>query len=631
MERVAGDEPSFGFLHASYVNFTINPPRDPDRLLIRLRNGFAKSGIDFAAFDFAVALHWATNQSEEPLPVLVKPAFAVTGLGEAADDAAEDLINSEFEEVGKSMIDDFAAEIPGLRFFFKQGRRWFVNRARLETLRKLRPRLAILYEDDNKTLRPPHELAGGFVTLFLEDLNRFLNLNPDDRFVIFADEYEQLFSRVGEEIRYNENPLDQRLKLIVEEANGLLISFFQRERLHWEEDFIFKDRLENSQCIIGGLSEDHARETLISSGIEDTELQQAIINGALESIESGAGVYPLLLELQVEYWEQLKARGKAIAAVDFATDANGYKAKLQKMLKRVMRHYGAGIREIITCLATTNRFDFETINAIADKWKLAPPQVDALTNVSFLTKGEDGWFTLHRAASDAILETISHDELVRNRCFLLDHFADRVLNVKELDSSIDSNVLSAFSEANALRLQEGSRGYVDWLEIHSSPLALAQKYALLNHSWEQALAIAHDETTAEPLEIAACFNEIGWCLEGLGNVRSAISHHQQALELRQNNPTEDPDKLATALNNLGKCLTQIGDIKGAESNLTKALNIWQAKTKQNRDQIVGACVNLSALNYAQGDYEKRQKIRCPINFFSGKRPGRSRVRPCSCI
>lgn len=223
-------EPSYAFLRRAELDLHGRQKDDPDLLLVWIRNGFAEAGVNLPAFDLALAITWEETRGEQPFPKLNKPWL--TRITTAADiTLAEAPLELKFwliSETAGKLVGEVAREIPGLGLLPRIGG-WAIDKTKRAYLEWARHELKELYRAGE--LKKPYELSALLPWMLAQDLNHHLAAHPQDRFILFIDEYERVFDEAGAGARWKENPFDSHVRTLIKDTNGLLAVFFSRERL----------------------------------------------------------------------------------------------------------------------------------------------------------------------------------------------------------------------------------------------------------------------------------------------------------------------------------------------------------------------------------------------------------------
>jgi hypothetical protein len=249
--------------------------------------------------------------------------------------------------------------------------------------------------------------------MLAQDLNYHLARNPTNRFVLFIDEYERVFDQGGAGARWLENPFDRHMRALLQETNGILAVFFSRERLPWGKHPEWRDDLTDNQHLLGGLADKDADDFLKLIPITDEAVRKAIIDGAREGPDNSAGVYPLMLDLQVEHWRSLVAKGQ-VSPHRFTVTAETFEVRCIEIVERVLRDYDIALQTTTERLSVTRRFDRGAFNHVVTTFGTAAPldNFDCIAELSFVTKSHDGFLSLHNVVAAAIRGMLT-DEMRR--------------------------------------------------------------------------------------------------------------------------------------------------------------------------------------------------------------------------
>jgi len=608
MAKVERQQTGYSHLRHAFLRFDDNAPQSADLMLVRIRNDLANAGVEFDTFDYALMLHWALNMSEQDPPRLEKSFIAELGFGQAADEAAAGLAKQQFEEVAKDAFYSLSHEIPGLRLFFRTGRRYFFNKWRLRRLKKRRPELLRLFEADEKTPKSRQDIADIFREFFISDINHHIEENQNDRVILFIDEYEQLFNTVGNIRQFNENPIDSRLKYILKNAKGTMGCFFLREKLFWETDHAWTEALDKNQYLISGLKLPHAEEILDAFRIEDIEIREEILRNSEETVDGKTLYYPLILEMHIEHWKQLKESGETPKPENFNIEGREAKTRLQTMMYRVMRHYDVDLQEVVIHLSVSRQFDEDTIRETIDHLGKGPARkkVRLIKNLSFVRQTKDGWMSLHKAASDALVATADVDDIEEGREHLQAHFSKRVIEVRLAD--VNRQTTYAFNEATNLRKYQGIEGYIDYLEAHTKPLDAAGFNETLKAVWEDAANLAQSELGPENREALTAQNELAYELMQENRLDEAEKKFRDVLAVRERTLSPRDRFLAISQNNLASVLLERDQLEEAVEYLSKSHKIWSFQNQPSELEVAKVEMNIARTDLLSDKLEDAEKL-----------------------
>ena len=398
MQKTKSD-PSYAFLRRAELDLHGKPKTDPDLLLVWIRNGFAEAGVALPCFDLALAIVWEATRGEQPFPKLSR-----AWLGKAKDFAGEGAAGAT--KFAQENLGEAVEQIPAVGFLVKKISGWVIDKAYRAYLHQSREALQQLYRDGE--LKKPYELSELLSWMLAQDLNHHLANHSAERFVLFIDEYERVFDEGSAGSLLRENPFDRHLRMLVRESNGLLAVFFSRERLPWENDPEWATALKGGQHLLGGLNEKDADAFLQAIPISDAPLRKAMIEGARETSANDAAIYPLMLDLQVEHWRALVAQGKSIEPTTFDVKATDFAGRRREIVERVLRDYGDPMQQTLKRLSCARRFDRAAFEHIVKTFHTGLPldAFDTIDDLSFLTKGEGGFVSMHGIMADAIREML---------------------------------------------------------------------------------------------------------------------------------------------------------------------------------------------------------------------------------
>ena len=598
------------------VNLHGSPTSDPDMLLVWVRNAFAKAGVGFPAFDLSFAVTWEGTRPEQPFPNLENPWLARTR--ELIGDGARDTVTTVRE-----VVEESAETIPLLGPLMTRGANWVFDRSRRAWLNHTRAYLQQLYK--NGELKNADVLSDLMPWMLAQDLNFHLANNPDDRFVLLVDEYERVFDKGGAGKRFDENKFDEFMRSFVAETSGLLAIFFTREPLPWGEDPDWSEDLEGRQHRVEGLSDSFAQSWLDLAGVDDA-CSAVMIEGAREERRADSPVYPLLLNLQIEHWLEIKGRGETPEPEQFSVDDHTFSGRCQTLLKRLLRDYGEEWERTLLRLSVAFRFDEAAFDDVVDTFDtgLAKDAFETLRSLSFITRHDDGYISIHRAISDALLTSLSEDDKYASRQTLFENFEARAR--PHPSREIDSAHLAALIEAAALRLDQGANGYADWLAEIIEPFRAATWSRSGEKLWRAALAdlkkslgeenpvyrkgleISARALGEEHPDTAASYNNVASNFNAQGRYEEAEPLFRKGLEIRARVLGEEHPDTAASYNNLASSLSAQGRYGEAEPLFRKSLEIWARALGEEHPDTAASYNNVASNLNAQGRYEEAELL-----------------------
>jgi tetratricopeptide (TPR) repeat protein len=591
MQKTNSD-PSYGFLRRAELDLHGKPKTDPDLLLVWIRNGFADVGVALPCFDLALAIVWEATRGEQPFPKLSR-----AWLGKAKDFAGEGAAGAS--KVAQEGLGEAVAQIPAVGFLVKKISGWVIDKAHRAYLHQSREALQQLYRDGE--LKKPYELSELLPWMLAQDLNHHLANHSTERFVLFIDEYERVFEEGSAGSLVRENPFDRHLRMLVRESNGLLAVFFSRERLPWENDPEWAATLQGAQVLLRGLNEKDADAFLQAIPISDAPLRKGMIEGARETSADDAAIYPLMLDLQVEHWRALVAQGKTIEPTTFDVKATDFTGRRREIVGRVLRDYGEPMQQTLKRLSCARRFDRAAFEHIVKTFHTGLPldAFDTIDDLSFLTKGDGGFVSMHGIMADAIREMLDNATQTATLQALFEHFDSRA-KVPSHHEVTDATTASLLEAADA-KMRISPKSFADWLAPAVEPLRVAARYADVAVLWQHALAIAEEHFGPAHPETARSLNNVGYLLQSQGDLAGPLPYFERALAINEKVFGFDHPDTALSLNNLGALLRAQGNYAGARKYYERALAIREKTLGSDHPDTATSLNNLGYLLNALGD------------------------------
>jgi tetratricopeptide (TPR) repeat protein len=591
MQKTKSD-PSYGFLRRAELNLHGRPKTDPDLLLVWIRNSFAEAGVALPCFDLALAIVWEATRGEQPFPRLSR-----AWLGKAKDFAGEGAAGAT--KAVQENLGDAVAEIPAVGFLVKKISGWVIDKAHRAYLRQSREALQQLYRDGE--LKKPYELSELLPWMLAQDLNHHLASHSTERFVLFIDEYERVFEEGSAGSLLRENPFDRHLRTFVRETNGLLAVFFSRERLPWEHDPEWAPALQGAQVLLGGLNGKDADAFLQAIPIFDAPLRKAMIDGARETSANDAAIYPLMLDLQVEHWRTLTALGRPTEPAAFRVTASDFAGRRQEIVKKLLGVYGQPLQTTLMRLSCARRFDRAAFEHIVKTFHTGLPldAFDTIDDLSFLTKGDGGFLSMHGIMADAIREMLDPATQTATLQAIFEHFGARAKVASPRD--VTNLTVAALFEAADAKARISPESFSDWLGSAVEQLRMGARYADAEVLLRQDLAVAEEHFGADHPATATSLNNLGYLLRAQGDLAGARPYYERALAFSEKALGPDRADTATSLNNLGALLNAQGDLTGARACLERALAVREKALGSDHPDTAGSLNNLGYLLQAQGD------------------------------
>ncbi|MDV7340690.1 tetratricopeptide repeat protein [Terasakiella sp. A23] len=590
------NDPIYGHLKRAHLDLRNEWSTDAVVLLIRIRNSFVKSNLSFAMFDLALAVYWDLARNEQALPTLTDP-----WLGKR-DGNLSDLAPDTVQTV-REAFDDVVKMIPGLGAVARRLTRWGVDKAKLARLKHIQPEAVdrLFAHDDFKQ---PHELEKLLPWFMAQDLAYHRQKNSGNRFVLFLDEYEGLFLQNK---RWQDSPIDTHVRTLINECHALLCVFFSREILPWSEDRRWQKKLEDVHHELKGLTEDYADEWLCKVPIEEADIRKTMIEGAREERKEDATILPFLLELQISHWMELKEKGKEteITPDIFDVEAEHFDDRCYELVDRLLRNFDEPLCNTLRRLSVTNRFDKAAFECVIQETGMAKDGFKKLVGLSFIKEADEGFHTMHRATSEAIVRTMGEDMRENSIDLLLTHYTDRAVNTAIRD--VDEATLIALSEGSGLYLRRGVEGYVDWLNGTDHVISESGLKTQLEQVWRDALSLCQERFGEDHGNTQTCYNNLGFILSAQGRFGETEDLYRKGLEVSLKIYEEDHPSTATSYNNLGSVLDDQGRYEEAAPYYQKGLEVCQKILADDHPDTATSYNNVGFNLNAQGRYEEAEQ------------------------
>ncbi len=575
--RVKKAKPDFPNIAGAVLDLDTSEPASVERMLIRLRNNFGNSHIDFSVFDFATLLHWTANLTDEATPPL-KSSILARVVGEGADDLAVGLANEGFEQLTKEALKNILEEIPLARFVFSQGRKWVVNLAKMRALKLLKEDLKVFYEKDNKTLKPAEKLWELLLPSFIIDLKRSLKKNPDVRFLIMIDQLEALYQVEGARSQLSFNRYNSALQEIISEVSGMMICFFTREAGLLRDDRFWNDEINIQFVEIKGLTPSQARTTLVTADIDDADIARKMIRFAGGSGDDVPTVYPILLSEIVGIYQREPEIVSDILNSEVSSSP-GYIE--QAVTNRLLKNLDPQTIEMLKCMNLANGFDLEFWRASTTRLELGltPSIVEKVRKLSVVEETEGRLF-LDSTIAKGIHHTLSDEETILLNSSVLDALDQYLLQLAE--NSLDEKYIPTFTKVNSMRKSDTWSSYIKWLEHAYVPILKAGHIASVEQVWGDALSQHPHDNNSLFKELAIILNERAICLRRMGQDQEALLHFRDAVDLFGNLQTMDKTS-ALIINNYGECLSGTQNFKQAIGQLERAFGEFHTKFSEDEN------------------------------------------------
>ena len=191
------------------------------------------------------------------------------------------------------------------------------------------------------------------------------------------------------------------------------------------------------------------------------------------------------------------------------------------------------LQTTIERLSVVRRFDREAFRHVVETFHTALPfdSFDRIADLSFVTRSDDGFLTLHNVVAAAIREQLSEEKRQSSLEALFEHYSERARVASHFE--LNESKITALIEAAYLRREIGSDGYVEWLAQMGEPLIVGAYYATAEALWREALSFVERVLGPDHPSTAASYNNVAYCLNAQGRSAEAEPLYRKALEISE--------------------------------------------------------------------------------------------------
>ena len=324
-----------------------------------------------------------------------------------------------------------------------------------------------------------------------------------------------------------------------------------------------------------------------------------------------------MLDLLVEHSATLVVKKDALTPDRFKVSAESFEGRRREIVSRVLREYGLPLQTTIERLSVARRFDRAAFRHVVETFATGLPldSFHYIATLSFVTRADDGFLTIHNVVAQTIRETLDPKRRRTSIDALFDHYSAR-LKVNFPREVTDATV-AALAEAAFSRRAKGIDGYVAWLETASENVTNAGRYSVMAQRWRETLEDVESSLGPEHPDTATSLNNLALLLQAQGDLAGARPLYERALAIREKALGPEHPHTATSLNNLALLLkAQEGDFAGARPLYERALAIREKALGPEHPHTATSLNNLALLLQAQGDlagarplYERALAIR----------------------
>jgi tetratricopeptide (TPR) repeat protein/predicted protein tyrosine phosphatase len=571
--------------------------RQQEYILIWIRNALKRrSKVSFPAFDMVFAVFWMERHGNAP-PFLENPWW------EEISSAADKVIAEETTKLLKDV--PFVGSVVGRlgRVLLDFGREMVLIRRSEEALGDLR---------SGGRWLPAEKIISKLPIILAHDINHWCSVHSGDRFILMVDEYESVLEAGGAGSRFKRSEIDEAVRCLVTHCNATLFVFFSREKLQWGAIHRSWDAVLNGrQHPVAGLSKGHAEQLLTLAKVDDTAIRAAMINGAsaLDPTSDIITCYPIMLEMQIEFYRSLSADDVPVTADHFRIDGQDFEPKRNELLSRLLRSYPEQLEETLRRLAVARRFDRSIFEFVirkfltglpADAW----PRVQALSIVQ--RSAIEGVHVFHQVIREGLLATLEPEALNDTHEVFSEYF--KLAVTPSPGVKVGAAQAAAAGEAfYHMKSVDPKAACSWWLDVDRAFRGSAMG-RLVEDIHRANVALAAQTHTETSNEYARCLAQLGKNLDAQGRYEEAEDLYRRTLEILDDTKPDTALTAAKILYALGIVLDYQKKHAEAGTVLRKSLKIRQNMLKP-RDKEIGMSLTALGMNFShQRLYTKAEEL-----------------------
>ncbi|NLK66351.1 MAG: ATP-binding protein [Campylobacteraceae bacterium] len=560
-ERLKTEKESKKSVIYTQINFANQDVRKPAEAFRVIAQKFSSEfGVDFRYFTLAYMIYLKKAGMpivKEALPFKCETIETLSGI---------------LNFIGGAVGGLFPFATKGVEYIFKKANDFFINK-------KIKTELANLGEQDF------NEIEKELPRFLYHDLKAYRDKNPNTKIVIFLDTYEALWENDRKEA--NDLTKDEWIRNFIDQTKNVLFITSGREKLKWfDDDKAWENDLE--QCHIEGFSKTEAKSFLVSRGIEDENLQDAIYEGS-------SGV-PFYLELCVEIYR----RDSGVKAEEFSL-GNGDERKLSDLF---LKYLNDNENATLEALSVATFFNEDIFKLLIGKLNTGYPatRFDRFTQFSFISE-DSGRYFIHSLMKETLSKKVKKDDKKDVIEVLSKYYNEKLenLDMKNLPSDISTILNEAFKYKKELldfdKLSEWFWGIFTKFSQYRLDFMLLDISLEFVDIQKETLGENHSDT-------AGFYNNIGVIHYNLCNFKEALKYHEKALKARREALGENHKDLVASYGNIGNVYYGLGDYKEALKYHEKALNIQKEILGENNKDIATYYNNIGVVYSHLGNYEE---------------------------
>ena len=409
--------------------------------------------------------------------------------------------------------------------------------------------------------------------------------------VILIDTYETLVNEmagVGE-------PVNNDLWIrgddgLVQNSARVFWVIAGREKLRWSEiNSDWEDSIE--QHILGNLAKSDAVSFLNSAGIFDEYLIDAIY-----TLTNGT---PVFLDLCVDNYYSILERGKTPEIEDF-------KGNTTIIIERFLRYMDDNRKDIIYLLSCMKVWDDEIFNSVAKNVLsgFSLTTYEKIKGASFITKGENGNYTMHQTVQNVILADCP--EFIRNKAQKeLNKYYEQTLNNISVASPKFSTLFLRYVNyiLTEKYSEEDFSGIYRELRQKLDDVKNACQFDLLLSAMKELKEFAEKNFPDSPL-MAKIHNDIARDFSAAGFYNESVEHAELSMKMYREKFGELDERTLEATAILSGFLYLSGKYKEAFEVVEKVYSTAVSMLGEENSTVFMLMKSLGTAYFSLGKYEE---------------------------
>jgi tetratricopeptide (TPR) repeat protein len=410
--------------------------------------------------------------------------------------------------------------------------------------------------------------------------------------VLFLDTFEALTG--GERAEGRVHATDEWVRELVTHLPEALWVICGREKLRWAEtDADWQECLDSH--LVGGLASTDSEQFLVSCGIADQTVRQAIVTGS-------EGV-PFYLDLAIDTHDEILAADSEPKPQDFASSPH-------ELFVRFLRHLNDAEVETLKVLAVPRFWDRALFGTLVEEYKTGYPLTafDRLCRFSFVSEpSPTGTWTMHQLMRDSLQKHADKELVARVHHLLFDYYAGQLkeIDIKNITPAQKTALPEAFFHARSIL---PAKDLYQWLKQPAEQFKQAAQWRLLEPLYEQASHDLETELGPEHPAVAESLNGLACSLYVQGRYAEAEPLYKRALAIREKVLGPGHPSVAESLDNLAGLLQSQGKYAEVEPLHKRALAIREKALGPEHPDVAQSLSNLAGLLQTQGKYAEAEAL-----------------------